>query len=395
MTAVEQSHTGQRGGPLLMLMMLIVGWVAVRFLWWDDPFAPPDAALASPPSAYANAPQSQADPYLMAAAQPVYPAPAYYGPGYYGPDAAGGALPPEILRLLRQRQPQVIVYRPRYAPPAYAYAPEPDLGLPSYPSLPPGAALPPQVAAAAAATEAARAPYLAEPRPAPSAKPPGRWSLDSWAFYRQGSDETVRISQGRQPIYGASQAGAVLQYRLTRSSGLDPRLYLRAYQANVPGGESEMAFGASLRPLARVPLRLAGEARYTTNPFGSEVRPAAYAVTELRPMRLPLGTRLDAYGQAGWVGGTYATPFADGQATITRPLPFVGRLSHDALRMSFGAGVWGGVQRDASRLDIGPTLRLDLKIGKVPTRVSVDYRQRAAGDAVPASGVAATVSAGF
>ena len=197
------------------------------------------------------------------------------------------------------------------------------------------------------------------------------------------------------PVYGASQAGAVVQYRLARASRYDPRLYLRAYQANVPGGESELAFGASLRPLPRVPLRLAGEARYTTNPFGSEIRPAAYAVTEFDPVPLPLGTRLEAYGQAGWVGGAASTAFADGQAIITRNMPVVGRLSRDAVRMSFGAGVWGGAQKDAQRLDIGPTLRFDVKVGRVPTRVSVDYRQRVAGDAAPASGMAATISTGF
>lgn len=187
----------------------------------------------------------------------------------------------------------------------------------------------------------------------------------------------------------------MLQYRLARSSRLDPRLCLRAYQALIEGGERELALGASLRPLSRVPLRLAAEARYTETMFGTEIRPAAYAVTELNPIRLPLGTRLEAYGQAGWVGGAAATPFADGQAVVIRDLPFVGRLSRDALRMSFGAGVWGGAQEDAQRLDIGPSLRFDVRVGKVPARVSVDWRQRVAGDAAPRSGVAATISAGF
>ena len=394
MTPLAPPRPAYRGGPLIVLLMLVIGWVGLRAVLWDDPLEAPASAFASSlrdPVGYAYAPQSEANPYLMAAPAPV-PMPAYYGP-----ETLGAPLPSRIVRMLHPSR--VAAYGPAYAPGyygPYAYAREPDLGLPSFPSLPPGTVRAQPVLAAAQV--GGNAPSLPAPRGALAAQKasaaPGRWTLDSWAFYRQGS-EAAPVSQGRVPVYGASQAGAVVQYRLTRTSRYDPRLYLRAYQANVPGGESELAFGASLRPLPRVPLRLAGEARYTTNPFGSEIRPAAYAVTEFNPVRLPLGTRLEAYGQAGWVGGAGATAFGDGQAIIIRDLPVVGRLSRDALRMSFGAGVWGGAQRDAQRLDIGPTLRFDVKVGRVPTRVSVDYRQRVAGDAAPASGVAATISAGF
>lgn len=372
---------GYRGGPLIVLVMLVIGWVGLRAVLWDDPFETPAAAFESPPVAYGYAPQSVVDPYLLAAVPPAYPA------AYYGPAMPGAPLPPQIIRILHAPQPGP------YRPAPYRYARAPDLGLPSLPSLPPGTARV-QPALAAVTGDPGQAPFLPAARPAAPAAPPGRWSLDYWTFYRQGS-EAAPVSQGRVPIYGASQAGAVLQYRIARSSRHDPRLYLRAYRALVEGGESELALGASLRPLPRVPLRVAAEARYTETAFGSEVRPAAYAVTELNPVPLPLGTRLEAYGQAGWVGGAGATPFADGQAVVTRDLPFVGRLSRDALRMSFGAGAWGGAQEDAQRLDIGPSMRFDVRVGKVPARVSVDWRQRIAGDAAPGSGVAATISAGF
>ncbi len=364
-----------RGGPLIMLIMLVIGWVGLRAVWWDDPFEASAAAFASPPLAYGYAPQSVVDPYMLA------PAPAPYPAAAYGPAMPFAPLPPQIMRILHAAQPG-----------PYRYAREVDLGLPAFPSLPPGPVRAQPVLAAAQVAQSA--PFLPAQPAAKSAAAPGRWSLDYWTFYRQGS-EAAPVSQGRVPIYGASQAGAVLQYRLARSSRHDPRLYLRAYRALIEGGESELALGASLRPLARVPVRLAAEARYTETLFGSAVRPAAYAVTELNPVRLPLGARLEAYGQAGWVGGAGATPFADGQAVVTRDMAFVGRLSRDALRMSFGAGVWGGAQEDAQRLDIGPTLRFDVKVGKVPARVSVDWRQRVAGVAAPGSGVAATVSAGF
>lgn len=221
-----------------------------------------------------------------------------------------------------------------------------------------------------------------------------RWSVDAWAFWRQGSD-AAPISQGRVPIYGASQVGAVLQYRIAPGSSRDPRAYARAYRALVRRGESELALGASVRPLGRVPLRAAGEVRYTDGAFSDTWRPAAYVVTELAPAALPLGTRLEAYGQAGWVGGPDPTAFADGQASLTGEVRPVARLSDNAVRFSFGAAAWGGAQKDAQRIDVGPTMRFDLRLGSVPARLSVDWRERVGGDAGPGSGVAATLSTQF
>ena len=159
--------------------------------------------------------------------------------------------------------------------------------------------------------------------------------------------------------------------------------------------ENEAALGASLRPLARVPLRVAGEVRYTDAAFFNAFRPAGYAVTEFPPLRLPFGTEGEFYAQGGWVGGPGATPFADAQASVTRELPWAARLTDDRLRLRFGAGAWGGAQKDAQRADVGPTLRLDTRLGKVPARISVDWRLRVAGDAAPGSGVAVTVATGF
>lgn len=221
-----------------------------------------------------------------------------------------------------------------------------------------------------------------------------RWSVDAWAFWRQGSG-AAPISQGRVPIYGASQTGAVLQYRLAPGSARDPRAYARAYRALVRRGESEVAVGASARPLGRAPLRAAAEVRYTDSAFSNTWRPAAYVVTELPPVRLPLGTRLEAYGQAGWVGGPDPTGFADGQASVTGEVRRIASLSDNALRFSLGAAAWGGAQEDAQRIDVGPTLRLDLRVGTVPARLSVDWRERVGGDAGPDSGVAATLSTQF
>jgi hypothetical protein len=40
-------------------------------------------------------------------------------------------------------------------------------------------------------------------------------------------------------------------------------------------------------------------------------------------------------------------------------------------------------------------MRVDLTIGEVPARISLDWRERVAGDAAPDSGIAATISTRF
>ncbi|MEM7666003.1 MAG: hypothetical protein AAF250_09120 [Pseudomonadota bacterium] len=240
----------------------------------------------------------------------------------------------------------------------------------------------------------AQSPPFAPPAPVAERAKADRWSLDAWAFWRQGSNSTA-ISQGRVPIYGASQVGASLQYRLAPTSSRDPRAYVRAYRALVSNGETEVAAGVSARPVAALPIRAFAEARVTDNAFDTEVRPAAFAVTELPPVRLPLGVMAEAYGQAGYVGGDLATPFADGQLAVTREVTRFDLSSTNVARLSVGAGAWGGAQDDAARIDVGPTMRIDMTIGEVPARLSLDWREQVAGDASPGSGAAVTLSTRF
>ncbi|WP_285713463.1 hypothetical protein [Erythrobacter oryzae] len=388
-----------RGGPLVMLVLLIAGWCGARAMWWEDPFATPPAAAARAASAPVPA-AAPLPPYRLAAVSwgeaPIDLARArvllfmemqMLAEAEAAARAYGGLA---VLPLLPRQRPPV-----RVSPLAPAPGGDPAR-LPALDGRPQWrmAAGEGTGAPERGKDPAPSAPFLPPVLPLPVAAPPGRWSLDGWAFWRQGSS-AAPVSQGRVPVYGASQAGAVLQYRLAPSSGHDPRLYARAYRALVTRGENEIAAGASLRPLARLPVRVAGEVRYTDAAFFSAFRPAAYAVTELPPLRLPFGAEGELYAQGGWVGGPGATPFADAQASVTRSLPVVARLTDERLRLSLGAGAWGGAQKDAQRADIGPTLRLDTRIGKVPARIAVDWRLRVAGDAAPGSGVAVTVSAGF
>lgn len=370
-----------RGTPLAMVGLVLAAWVGGRAMLWESPFPAPAGMIAEALSPFAAAPQ---------------PAPS-------------ASLPQNRGRLAPPRQAADLAtsaaVRPRVRSDGtfallgsgFAVGLDPDLAaahqLLWHAGLQAPLAAPPRGSMPAGGRRGVEAPFLPAAAPA-SGMGAGRWSLDAWGFWRQGSD-AAPISQGRVPIYGASQVGAVLHYRLDPDNPRDPRLHARAYRALVRRGESELALGASARPLPGLPVRVFGELRYTDSAFRSGVRAAAYAVTEIEPIALPLGTRLEAYAQGGWVGGVDETLFADGQASVTREITQVAEASDNALRLSLGAGAWGGAQEGAHRLDLGPTMRLDVTVGEVPARLSLDWRERVEGDAGPESGVAVTLSTRF
>ena len=195
-----------------------------------------------------------------------------------------------------------------------------------------------------------------------------------------------RVASGARPAgYGGTQAGVFAQYDLA-SGAHRPALHMRATYAPDRPRQAEVAAGVGLRPVGQVPVRVLGELRATRSDGRTELRPAAFAVTELSPVRLPLGLTAEGYAQAAWVGGRYGTAFADGQARVTRPAVLAGKA-----QVQLGAGAWGGAQKFAERVDLGPTAIIDL----APVRVALDYRIKVAGNAAPGSGLAVTLSTGF
>ena len=380
-----------RGQPLLLLAALFAGWLGMRAALWQPPFEA-DSTLASianeredplrsvprgdrlPPAEFAGAaapfepfptPVSlrverpiatplEPVPWSASLTVPILePVPASMP--HPAPRAVIGhnlllmaglsqmEVPPALLAFLEQAQPVAI-------------------GVPA--AAPMVAAMPP------------RAPATAS-----------RWSADGWVLMR--NDTTTPILSGR-PSYGRSQAGAVLRYSLAPANALRPQAYLRASAALAGARERELAAGVSARPLASVPLRLAVEGRVGETGRGTHVRPAAFAVSEFPPLRLPFGVRAEAYAQGGYVGGEFATAFVDGQARLERRLARRGEAELFA-----GAGVWGGAQKGSARLDIGPTAVVTFRLGDGRGRIAADYRFRVAGGAEPSSGPALTLSAGF
>jgi hypothetical protein len=98
---------------------------------------------------------------------------------------------------------------------------------------------------------------------------------------------------------------------------------------------------------------------------------------------MPLRFTLDAYVQAGIVGISARDPFIDGAFAFTRPVTG---------RFSAGLGFWGGYQPGLYRIDAGPRISIRLRDN---IYAHVDWRQRLAGSASPASGPALTLAADF
>jgi hypothetical protein len=389
-----------RGQPLAVLVLILGGWVALRTMTWQPPDWPQGQggqalrADASPllPAATEMEPFPVRAyvPVSVPASYPAFGAAAPYWPwlaatGWKPSGQAGAAQPvvrleisAEALRaalwemrgergeaqgLGRQDQQALATALARIGelPPQAAYG-----GGASVPETP----IPVPLSAAAAQKSGA-----------------DRWSADAWMLLRRENAQS--LAAGR-PVYGGSQAGAVLRYHLSPESGHRPIAYLRASQALGRIRQAETALGIGFRPFASVPVTVAGEGRAFQNMGKTTFRPAALAYTELPPLQFPFGLRADAYVQGGYVGGTFKTPFIDGLLRMERPL-----ASPNGTDLRLGGGIWGGAQKGAKRLDLGPSASASVDFMGVPSRVSFDWRFRMMGDAEPKSGPAVTMSAGF
>lgn len=389
----------RRGQPLAVLGFVLAGWIGVRAAVWEPPFALPGLV---------EAPHAAGRPL---AARKAPPTPA--------------AIMESVAVSTRTARPSARSDPENFGQPRpYLVTPEPALPLaggarePLAPQVPLGpvpertAAVTPHVAAAhqllylAALGRLPLPPGLAliaTPPKALTAPPAGltalstaeapRWSGDGWVLVRRGSGGLAAAAGF--PAYGASQAGGVIRFALAPGSSHAPQAYVRVSRALGGFDESELAAGLSARPFANLPLRLLGEARVQRGSGVTRVRPAASLVSELPPVRLPLGVAGEVYAQLGYAGASIggkrgATPFFDVQAIADRKLASVGPAE-----LRLGVGAWSGGQKGAARLDLGPRASLRLATGPAVSRLALDWRFRVVGNARPASGPTLTLSAGF
>jgi hypothetical protein len=384
--------TATRGRPLLVLASILGAWLVGRVLFWNPLF--PTTIVST-----RGAPAAGKEPNAIVAA---------------GPERHDGGQFERVTSAFAMD-----LSASHFAGPAAAVAARPAAKSsppPNLPDHPPvKRATGPQTLLAAVFDQGALSGLAAEPGPvatrlqgrgaasramlgadrpllgtsaAPEEARPARLSGDSWLLWRSGS---ALAGTPGGPTYGRSQAGAVMRYRLIAGHVRLLEGYARATRTLEGSRQTEVAAGLSLRPLDRVPLALAAEARVTDTASGRELRPAAFAVAQLPPIALPLGLRGEAYVQGGYVGGRFSTSFADGQARVDGRL--VQFRNDDDLRL--GLAAWGGAQEGAGRLDVGPSAALAFTIGDARVRIAADYRMRIAGGAAPDDGPAVTFSAGF
>jgi hypothetical protein len=208
---------------------------------------------------------------------------------------------------------------------------------------------------------------------------PSRWSGSTWLVARAGTG--LGAAPGGSQL-GGGQAGIRLAYMLL------PKQRLAAVARAVTplrGKGAEVSLGIEWQP-TRAPLRLVAEHRFGLG--GTPGGPGLGAITGYDGP-IARGFRLEAYGQAGAIRRTRIETYADGAVRVARGV-IEGRV-----RLAFGAGAWGAIQRDASRLDLGPSVTLALPIGGQQARLALDWRQRVAGDARPGSGLALTLGSDF
>lgn len=344
---------GSNGRPLRFLALTLGGWTAARvvLLW-------PAAPVAMP----VPMPMPGPTPVPMPVAQARSPAGASTPPGH-GP---GGRLAAAVER------------------PASALLP-----MPARPSaVPPPERRGDRAALAAPVAPVPIDPPLAErgviPLPLVPGNAPGRSRVaaSAWAIVRGGGGGSAGALLAGQ--LGASQAGA----RLTYALGEGRRVALSARIATPLSGRGrEAAVGLDWQP-TRMPLHLLAEQRLPLD--GQRGGPTLMLVGGIDPTPVVAGFRLEGYGQAGAIERASVEAFGDGAARLTRVVASVGPA-----RLDLGGGAWGAAQRGVRRLDIGPTVGAAVPVAGAALRLTLDWRERLAGNARPGSGPALSIGTDF
>ncbi|MET0363175.1 MAG: hypothetical protein ABW169_00850 [Sphingobium sp.] len=363
-----------RGRPLRFLVTILGGWTAMRMAMalpvpdLLDPTQPQFAKRtgshpatldwmfpAAPVAAVPTVPATR--PLLTASIVPVYLHPKRPKRAEYrGAAIPGGGWSTEVADSMLDTQL------------AFAHAPRETIPLASFV---PGAGLSPSEAGL-------------PPARRPETDQSDRWSGAAWMLWR---DDDGGPAYATGPRLGGSQAGVRVDYAVAPASPLRPALYARISSAVQGLAAAELAAGLALRPPLPLPVTIAIERREGLSPGGRSAF-AVLASGGIPPIDIGRGFRLDGYGQAGMVGFRRRDAFADGRLTIERPIA-------GAPAVALGAGLWGGTQPGASRLDIGPQASVRLHLGSTTIRLGAEWREQVAGNAAPSSGPALSIGTDF
>ncbi len=211
-----------------------------------------------------------------------------------------------------------------------------------------------------------------------------RWQASAWLLVRPGDTQPADVATvGR---LGGSQAGLRIDYALAPQSPFRPTLYGRVTRALQSPAAPEAAAGMAVRPLPDLPVSLGIERRIALDD-GARDAMAIVIAGGFGPVEVAPKLQAEGYAQTGIVGFRQREAFIDGKLALLTPI--------DGTPMRVGATVSGGAQPGAGRLDIGPEVQVRLPLPRTAARLSIEWRERIAGDAAPMSGLAITLAADF
>ncbi len=252
----------------------------------------------------------------------------------------------------------------------------------AHPALPwPGTGVVPQDRAGGGTSSTA----YSDAHKAPTGRRRSPFMFSGWIVLRQGGAGSGLAPSGQ---LGAGQAGLRLRAPLLPlPQGADAGVSLRVTSAIAAPRDEEAAIGLSFRIPGRVTTELLVERRQKLSGrkqgrFGALV---AAGIDDV-----PLAGRVSAsgYGQAGVAGLSRPQSFADGALRVEYRL-----TDRPGTELRLAAGAWGAAQDGLSRLDAGPGI--SARMPPLPARLSLEWRQRLAGNARPGSGLVLTLSGDF
>lgn len=211
-----------------------------------------------------------------------------------------------------------------------------------------------------------------------------RWRGTAWLLWRDGSANPQDLVTGGR--LGGSQAGLRLDYDLTPASTGRAALYGRVSRAFNRPTSPEAAVGIAWQPSRSIPISIAAERRISLGD-GARNANALFAVGGFGPTPVLGELEAEGYGQAGLVGFNRRDLFADGKLSLLTPIA--------GTPVRTGLSVSGGAQPQVERVDIGPEVQVRLPLPRVASRLSIEWRQRIAGEASPSSGLTLTLGADF
>ena len=214
-----------------------------------------------------------------------------------------------------------------------------------------------------------------------------RWSGEAYTLLRDPGPAGPAAS----PVLGGSQSGGTLSWTpaplARRPLAIVARYNAASLGGSVDPATGQAAFGVRWRPVAGV--NISAERLVATGALARDdwtLRIAGGAEGKKGSVQW------SGYGEAGALGA--GDVFAGVQLRAGVPVVQLGKFAFVA-----GPGSWASLQHGngftSGRIDVGPTLLLRAPMGKLSVDIMADWRFRVAGNALPGSGPALTLSTGF